>query len=31
MSATIIKTETKGITIQVFIPIPEGKGKMGML
>jgi hypothetical protein len=31
MSATIIKTEAKGITIQVFIPIPEGKGKIGML
>jgi hypothetical protein len=31
MSATIIKSEAKGITVQVFIPIPEGKGKLGML
>jgi hypothetical protein len=31
MSATIIKTDAKGITVQVFIPIPDGKGKMGML
>jgi hypothetical protein len=31
MSATIIKAEKKGITVQVFIPIPEGKGSMGML
>jgi hypothetical protein len=31
MSATIIKTEKKGITVQVFIPIPEGKEAMSML
>jgi hypothetical protein len=31
MSATIIKTEKQGITVQVFIPIPEGKENMGML
>ena len=31
MSATIIKAEKKGITVQVFIPIPEGKENMGML
>jgi hypothetical protein len=31
MSATIIKTDAKSITIQVTIPIPEGKGKMGMI
>ena len=31
MSATIIKTEKKGITVQVFIPIPEGKENMSML
>ena len=31
MSATIIKTDAKGITVQVFIPVPEGKGKLGML
>ena len=31
MSATIIKTEAKGITIETFIPIPEGKNDMGML
>jgi len=31
MSATIIKAEKKGITVQVFIPIPEGKENMSML
>jgi exoribonuclease R len=31
MSATIIKAEKKGITVQVFIPIPEGKEDMSML
>jgi hypothetical protein len=31
MSATIIKTEKKGITVQVFIPIPEGQENMSML
>jgi hypothetical protein len=31
MSATIIKTEKKGITVQVYIPIPEGKENMSML
>ena len=31
MSATIIKSEKKGITVQVFIPIPEGKESIGML
>jgi len=31
MSATIIKAEKKGITVQVFIPIPEGKESIGML
>ena len=31
MSATIIKSDAKGITVQVFIPIPEGKDNMGML
>jgi hypothetical protein len=31
MSATIIKTEKNGITVQVFIPIPEGKENMSML
>ena len=31
MSATIIKAEKNGITVQVFIPIPEGKGNMSML
>jgi len=31
MSATIIKTDKKGITVQVFIPIPEGKENMSML
>jgi hypothetical protein len=31
MSATIIKTEKKGITVQVFIPIPDGKENMSML
>ena len=31
MSATIIKAEKKGITVQVFIPIPEGKESMSML
>jgi len=31
MSATIIKTDAKSITIQVTIPIPEGKESMGML
>jgi len=31
MSATIIKTDAKGITVQVYIPIAEGKGKLGML
>ena len=30
MSATIIKTEQKGITVQVFIPIPAGKENMSM-
>ena len=31
MSATIIKSEKKGITVQVFIPLPEGKANMSML
>ena len=31
MSATIIKAEKKGITVQVYIPIPEGKENMSML
>jgi hypothetical protein len=31
MSATIIKADKKGITVQVFIPIPEGKENMSML
>ena len=31
MLATIVKTEQKGITVQVFIPIPEGKENMSML
>jgi len=31
MSATIIKSEKKGITVQIFIPIPEGKENMSML
>jgi hypothetical protein len=31
MSATIIKAEKEGITVQVFIPIPEGKENMSML
>lgn len=31
MSATIIKAEKKGITVQVFIPIAEGKENMSML
>jgi hypothetical protein len=31
MSATIIKKEKKGITVQVFIPIPDGKENMSML
>jgi hypothetical protein len=31
MSATIIKSEAKGITVQIFIPIPAGKDDMGML
>jgi len=31
MSATIIKSGKKGITIQVFIPVPEGKENMSML
>jgi hypothetical protein len=31
MSATIIKSDSHGITVQVFIPIPEGKGNLGML
>jgi len=31
MSATIIKSDAKGITVQVFIPIPEGKSKLSML
>ena len=31
MSATIIKAERKGITVQLFIPIPEGKENMSML
>ena len=30
MSATIIKAEQKGITVQVFIPIPAGKENMSM-
>ena len=31
MSATIIKSDAKSITIQVTIPVPEGKASMGML
>jgi len=31
MSATIVKADQKGITVQVFIPIPEGKESMSML
>ena len=31
MSATIIKAEKKGITVQVYIPVPEGKENMSML
>ena len=31
MSAIIIKADKKGITVQVFIPIPEGKENMSML
>ena len=31
MSATIIKADKKGITVQVFIPLPEGKANMSML
>ena len=31
MSATIIKADKKGITVQVFIPISEGKENMSML
>jgi hypothetical protein len=31
MSASLIKAEKKGITVQVFIPIPEGKEDMSML
>jgi hypothetical protein len=31
MSATIIKSEKNGITVQVFIPIPEGKENISML
>jgi hypothetical protein len=31
MSATIIKTDSKSITIEVKIPIPEGKENMSML
>ena len=31
MSATIIKTEAKGITVELFIPILSGKQSMGML
>ena len=31
MSATIIKADQKGITVQVFIPVPEGKENMSML
>ncbi|MCL2506051.1 MAG: ISKra4 family transposase, partial [Alphaproteobacteria bacterium] len=31
MSATIIKSDAKSITIQVTIPVPEGKTGMGML
>ena len=31
MSATIIKAEKKGITVQVYIPIPEDKENMNML
>jgi hypothetical protein len=31
MPATIIKTEAKGITVQLFIPIPSGKSTTGIL
>jgi len=31
MSSTIIKSDAKSITIQVTIPVPEGKTGMGML
>ena len=31
MSATIIKSDAKSITIQVTIPVPEGKTGIGML
>ena len=31
MNATIVKTDAKSITVQVIIPIPEGKCHIGML
>jgi len=31
MNATLIKSDSKGITVQVFIPIPEGKSNLSML